>query len=155
MLTRKQRQVLKFVVGILQANQIPFQITGGLAAIAYGSRRPLDDIDLDVYQKDIPKVKELFKDWLVEDFHHLQDYNLDLWLMTLSINGVGVDICQAEHSYYVGKDGRKIRLDADLSRVKTVKIDGIEFPVEDKQELIAYKKILATRTDLEDIRQIG
>lgn len=154
MLSQTQKQVLKQVDNTLKKNNIPFQVSGGLAAIAYGAKRPLYDIDIDVRKEDIPKVRQLFKDYITEDFYHLDDEHFDIWLMTLRIDGVGVDISQAQESYFVNKTGKKIRMDGDLSKTKIVDIDGVEVPVQDKKELIAYKKIIGRDTDLIDIKQM-
>lgn len=155
MLSDTQKKVLKFVATKLKKNNIPFQISGGLAAIAYGAKRPLFDIDIDVHKKDIVKVRELFKQYIIEDFHHLQNEHFDIYVMSLNISGIIIDISQAEECYYIGKDGSKTRIDTDLSKVKVMNIDGIEVLVEDRDELISYKKIIARDTDLIDIEQMS
>lgn len=155
MISENHKKVLKQVVQTLKENNIPFQVSGGLAAIVYGAERTLYDIDIDVRKKDIPKVRKLFKNYIQEDFHHLQDEHFDIWLITLHIDGISVDISHAEESYFVGKDGNKIRMDADVSKAKLLNLEGINVPVEDKEELIAYKKIIARDTDLIDIEQIS
>jgi len=40
-MTEDQKKVLKQIVKVLTENNIPYQITGGLAAIIYGAKRPL------------------------------------------------------------------------------------------------------------------
>lgn len=47
-MSTKLENGLRWVVSILKKQRIPFQISGGLAAHIYGSKRPLNDIDLDV-----------------------------------------------------------------------------------------------------------
>ena len=155
MVSDTQKKILQKIVHTLRGNNIPFQVSGGLAAIAYGAKRPLFDLDIDVNKRDIHKVRELFKDYIVDDFYNLQDKNFDIWLLSLRIDGITVDMTQAENSYYLGKDGTRTRMDADLSKAKIINIEGIEVPVEDKEELISYKKITARDTDLDDIRQIS
>lgn len=155
MLTEIQKKALKLITQKLGGNNIPYQVTGGLASIAYGVKRPLYDIDIEVHKEDIPNIRELFKEFIVEDYYHLQDEEFDIWLLTLLINGTEVDISQIEECYYKGKDGKKIRTNADLSKAEFMTIDGIEVPVEDKKELIAYKKILSREVDLVDIKQIS
>ncbi len=86
--------------------------------MAYGAKRPLYDIDIDVFKADLPKVRELFLEYLVQDITHEADEEFDLYLMTIKIDGVPVDFDQIEETYYVGKDGQKIRMDPDLSKAK-------------------------------------
>ncbi len=154
MLSSLQKQIFKDTVNLLKSNNIPFQITGGLAAIAYGAKRPLYDIDIDVSKKDIQKVRELFRQYITEDFHHLQNGKFDIYVMTLTINGVEVDISQAEENYVIDKKGNKFGYNVDLSKAKLIDIEGVGIPVEDKTELINYKTILARETDLIDIEQM-
>ena len=154
-LSANQRGALKKVVQVFIENKIQFQISGGLAAIIYGAERPLYDIDVEVYKKDIQKVRDIFQKNISKDFYHLQDENFDLWLLTLDINGVPVDISQADECYLGDGKGKKIRTDADLSKAQFINFDNLEIPVANKMELISYKKILARNTDIMDIKQIS
>ena len=66
-LSSDQKRALRYIVSLLQGNNISFQITGGLAAVLYGARRPVYDIDIDVCENDIPKIREIFlKDIVTE-----------------------------------------------------------------------------------------
>jgi len=154
-LSTNQLDALKRVVQVFKENKIQFQISGGLAAIIYGAERPLYDIDIEVYKKDILKIRELFQKNISKDFYHLQDENFDLWLLTLDVNGVPVDISQADECYLGDGKNNKVSADADLSKAQMMNFDGVEIPVADKKELIEYKKILARDTDLIDIKQIS
>lgn len=154
-LSTNQKETLKNIVRVFKENKIQFQVSDGLAAIIYGAERPLYDIDIEVYKKDIPKVRELFQKNISKDFYHLQDENFDLWLLTLDVNGVPVDISKADECYLVDGKSNKVSADADLSKAQLINFDGIEIPVVNKAGLIEYKKILARETDLVDIRQIS
>ena len=154
-LSNNQKEVLKKVIKVFKENEIQFQVSGGLAAIIYGAKRPLYDIDIEVYKKDILKTRELFQNDISEDLYHLQDENFDLWLLTLKIDGVPVDISQADECYFGDGKSEKIRSDADLSKAQFMNFDGIGIPVTSKAELIEYKKVLARETDLVDIKQIS
>ena len=108
MLSKDQKRVLVQVTKTFKENNIPFQITGGLAAIAYGCRRDLFDIDIDISKKDIEKVRKLFKENITEDLHHLQNGRFDIYVMSFEIDGVNVDISQLEENYVIDKEGNKI-----------------------------------------------
>lgn len=153
-MTEIQKKVFKRVVDTLNKNSIPFQISGGLAAIAYGSKRPLYDIDIDVNKEDIPKAQRVFKEYIVQDFHRYKDESMEIWEMELDIDGVEVDISQADEAYFTDKQGNTKRIDTDLEKAQMTDIEGIQVPVMDKQDLIDYKKFIARDTDLDDVNQI-
>ena len=154
MLTDKQKEVLRKIVGILRENNILFQVNGGLAAIAYGANRPLYDIDLDVRQADIKKVELLFKGHIKKSLHHVTNSHFDVWLLVLSVDGVEVDISQIEESYIINSSSKKVKMNIDLANVTHISINGIDLPIEPKDELIMYKKIIGRDTDLKDIELI-
>lgn len=151
-----QKKVLAFLAHVFDSNNIPFQATGGLAAIAYGATRPLYDIDVDIYKKDVRKVRALLQQYIVEDWNNElegDDDCFDLWMMTLEIDGVPIDICQLEESR-VRKVGGEWIAQPETMNVEMRIIEGIELPVQNKQHLIEYKLVIARDTDLKDVDQI-
>ncbi len=78
-----------------------------------------------------------------------------MYLLTLQIDGVPVDISQVEDAYILDKDGKRAQMQTDLSKVEMINWEGLNLPVQSKQELITYKKILSRDVDLIDIKQIG
>lgn len=52
---------LRWVVNILDNNNIPYQIEGGLAAICYGATRELADIDIFIPNFSFEKISSLVK----------------------------------------------------------------------------------------------
>jgi hypothetical protein len=156
-MTEIQRNVLSFIAQTLMSEDIEFQASGGLAAIAYGATRPLFDIDLEIYRKDAEKVRALFKDYITEDWNNDlegDDDAFDLWILKLEIRGVPIDINQVEDSRVKSKEGEWIVQPATMEyEMRTV--EGVELPVQSKASLIAYKKLIARDTDLIDIAQIS
>lgn len=150
----KQKRVLGKLVQALNDAGIKYQITGGLAAITYGAKRPLQDIDIDVHREDMPRIPELFSKYITNHLHRFQDDNFDLDLINLNIDGVPVDISQTEDSYVFSKDVGKTKMEPDLSRAVSVNYEGLNLLVQDKAELIRYKTLAGRDVDLIDIEQM-
>jgi hypothetical protein len=156
-MTEVQRDVLRFIAQTLMSEDIEFQASGGLAAIAYGATRPLYDIDLEIHRKDAEKVRWLFKDYITEDWNNElegPEDEFDLWILKLEIKGVPIDINQVEDSRIKSKEGEWI-LQPNMLEYEMRTVDGIELTVQSKASLIAYKKLIARDTDLIDIEQIS
>lgn len=154
MLNAQQIEALRFIAQTLQQHNIPFQLTGGLAAIAYGANRPLYDIDIDMNHEDINTARELFKDYITKDFYHLIDKEFDIWLFSLEVGGVPIDISQVQESYFLKPAGTKARMSTVIAHAQLQQVGDLHVPVQRKEELIAYKQIIARDTDLQDILQI-
>lgn len=134
---------------------MPFQVSGGLAAKMYGSPRPLYDLDFDVREEDLRRIRDLFRARVARDIYHHVDEHHDTLLLTLNIGGVLVDFAPIENYYVAGRDGQKVLAVSSLSKAKPMKLGDLEVPVIDQDELIAYKKILQRPEDLADIAAIS
>jgi hypothetical protein len=157
MLTNEQKEALALIVDRLAAGKIEYQATGGLAAIAHGAQRPLYDIDIDIHEKDVEKVRQLFKEYIQEDWNNElegPDDEFDIWMMTLDVNGVPVDISQLEGCRMRSQTGEWVPQPGVMNAEPGV-VEGINLLVQSKESLIAYKKILGRDTDLIDIQQIS
>ncbi len=88
----KLKESLEWIIGILRKHKIPFQISGGLAAKIYGSPRPLNDIDINIYEENFKDIKEDVNRYIVFGPAHYKDGKWDLMLMTLDYNGQMIDI---------------------------------------------------------------
>lgn len=157
MLTETQKRVLSYLVTALKHEGIVFQASGGLAAIAHGATRPLYDIDLEIHEKDVEKVRELFKVHITEDWNNELEGpgdEFDIWMVKLEVEGVPVDISQIEGVRIRPKGGEWVELSA-VMEAEPGSVEGIELSVQSKESLIAYKQILGRDTDLEDIRQLS
>jgi hypothetical protein len=157
MMTKNQKDVLSFLVQTLNGENITFQVSGGLAAIAHGATRPLYDIDLEIHKEDVETVRRLFKDYITEDWNNDlegDDDQFDIWMMKLEIKGVPIDINQVEDVYLISKTGERTLQPSAMDTEPKV-VEGMTIPVLRKEPLIAYKKILGRDTDLIDIEQIS
>jgi len=89
---KKYKKVLKWIVGILKNKKIKFNILGGLAAYAYGSKRMLVDIDLAIKNEDLQKLAYEVKDYLIEEPHLSKSENWEGYYMEIEKDGITIEI---------------------------------------------------------------
>ncbi|MES2668205.1 MAG: hypothetical protein V4644_00735 [Patescibacteria group bacterium] len=157
MLADAQKEALILIASRLAAIGVEYQVTGGLAAIAHGATRPLYDIDIDIHKEDVEIVRDSFKEFIVEDWNNDldgPDDEFDIWMMKLQIGGVPVDISQIEGCRMRSKGGEWIPQPGEI-RAEPGSVEGVVLPVQNKEALISYKKVLGRDTDLIDIAQIS
>ena len=154
---RNTKMALRWIAGVLKLNKIPFQITGGFAAKYYGSKRKLYDIDIEVPDKDIKRLKKITRRWIIYGPKRYKDKHWELLLLTLKYKGQRIDINGADtRKRFDNKNGEWIKLNRSrFSKAKKVRIYGIEIPLEPKKSLIAYKKKLLRGVDKKDLSYIA
>lgn len=143
-------KTLRFLVATFEQHSIEYQFTGGLAGNVYGSDWPLQDIDIDIAQKDIHRVIHIFKDYVIRPFSKFVDKEFELMLLILRINDVEVEINQAEESFIFIKGIRR-RIDIDLSQRQKELFLGLEMYVQPLSDLIQYKQLLNRQADVSDL----
>jgi ribosomal protein S18 acetylase RimI-like enzyme len=144
-----------WIIDILKKLNIPFQIAGGLAAIAHGASRPLEDIDIDIPEEYFPLVKDEVKNFIVYGPNQFKDETWDLMLMTLNYKGQLIDLSGAFYTKVYNKNTKKWQVfSTNFAKVDMKKCFDLDVPVISKDELLSYKKIIARPVDLIDIEQI-
>lgn len=149
------QDALKWITNLLSQYDIQYQIQGGLAAKAYGAKRDLADIDIDISHAGFKIIADIVKQYISYGPAQYKDDNWDLSLITLSYHGQEIDLV----------DGQDIKMFNPLTKewmtVSTnfanscfLDIFGINVPVIPCTELLAYKKILGREVDLIDIQEI-
>jgi hypothetical protein len=145
----------RWIVGILRTRQIPFRITGGLAAQQYGATRPLADIDIDIPSEKFEAILPAVKDYITWGPERYSDENWNLHLMTLTYEGQEIDIAGASDAKIYDVDSKSwISYPADLSQVEPYSVYGCRVPIISRRILINYKKQLGRGVDLSDVREI-
>ena len=149
------KTALIWITDILVKLRIPFQIAGGLAAIAYGSKRALHDIDIDIPEEAFKALANEVREFIDYGPSNFKDEKWDLMLMTLSYKGQLIDVSGAHDTkIFDGKSDRWQHLITDFSAAEIKDVLGLQLPVIAFDELIAYKKILARDVDLLDIAEL-
>jgi GNAT superfamily N-acetyltransferase len=152
-LTVSQQSALRCLVGILDEAGASYQFTGGFAGNLHGSRWPLHDLDVDVARKDLPRLAEQLGTYMTQPLGQYVDHEFELYLLRAEIEGVGIDVSQAEEAYArVG--GQRVSLNTSLVHRTRVPVLDLEVWVQPLAELIAYKELLGRSADLADLRAL-
>lgn len=143
---------LAWIAGILKLHNIPFQVTGGLAAAVYGSTRPLADIDIDVPDEYLPTLAELLAGQVAFGPARYRDGEWDLMLLTVNFAGCDIDLGGAFGAKVFDRAAQTwVPLAADLEAAVPLKLFGVEVPVIAKEALIVYKRRLDRDVDRMDV----
>lgn len=149
------KAALIWITDILNKLHIPFQIAGGLAAIAYGSTRELNDIDIEIPEDQFDAVSHAVKEFIIYGPERYKSEMWDLALMTLNYKDQLIDLSGAyDTKIRNSQTGEWLHLITDFSSVEIKNVLGLQLPVIAFDELLAYKKILAREVDLIDIFEL-
>lgn len=152
---RDPKATLIWITNILRELNIPYQIAGGLAARVYGSTRDLLDIDIDIPEDKFDLLKNKVSEFIISGPSRFKDTHWDLLLMTLNYHGQEIDLSGAyQTKIFDQARGKWHDLATDFSKTVMLKIFGLIVPVIPREDLLAYKKILAREVDLSDIEEI-
>lgn len=148
------KKAFRWIVGILRGQNIPFRISGGLAAKAYGSQRPLADIDIELQDSNIQELLPFVKGHVVEQPHRYKDAEWDVFCAVLEHSGQRIELIGADSMKIFDKTKQEwVSIGIGLQSVQK-EIFGMEVPVIPKAELIAYKSLIRREVDLADIEAL-
>lgn len=146
---------LLWITTILKKLDIPFQIAGGLGAIAYGATRALHDIDFDIPEDQFSKLQEAVKDYIIFGPEQYQDEHWDLMLMTLNYHGQPIDFGGAYDTKIFDQTTQQWQpIPVDFSQSEIKSIAGFQLPVVPLAELIRYKTFLDRDVDRADLAEL-
>ena len=141
------------LVNIFKKHNIAFVISGGLAGKSYGSIRPLNDIDVDIHDKDFDLILNDIKPYITFGPAQYQDERWDLLLATLNHQGQNVDISGGDSLKICdARTGEWKLVPTDFSSVEQRQLFGTTVPVMSRADLIAYKSMLQGQHQQLDIR---
>ncbi|WP_461535409.1 nucleotidyltransferase domain-containing protein [Spongorhabdus nitratireducens] len=149
------KAALKWITDYLHQQKIPYLITGGLAAIAYGSKRPLADIDMYIPAEYYAAVLDFGADYISQPSTRYQDENWDLELAELNYEGQLIEICKADNIRMFNQlTGLWEVQPVDFDRHSRIELMGLKVAVMSAKDLIGYKQKLGRPVDLADIAAI-
>lgn len=153
----KISQALSWIVSLLNQHQIQYQIVGGLAAQAYGAKRPLVDIDLYMPFDQTQAALAAMKPYLTRAPASHRSTAWDLVFLALEYEGVEIEIgdSSTDPRFYNRIDQQWEAQAIDYAASKIVRLYGVDVTVMPKAELVRYKTMLDREVDHLDIQQIA
>jgi hypothetical protein len=157
---QKAHDALAFIIPRIEERKMRWVITGGFACYAYGVKRRLSDIDIDI---DTSKESDVFKEFVrflephtTQPLEHLVDQNYDNYNFEITINDQVVDICpMAEMNIFDKESGKYVNFyKGGFPRVEIVDFFGLKLPLLAKDLIIKNKEMLVSQreSDLADIK---
>lgn len=154
---RKQRiaSALAWIAGRLRELEVPFQVVGGLAALAHGASRELNDIDLYVPEGALERLLPELREHHSHGPVRYRDDRWDCYFMEVRYAGEEIELAEAPRPRYRRGPDRPWR-EADVDFGASVRRDifGVEVPVMPAEALVAYKRHLGRPVDRQDVRSL-
>lgn len=155
--TRRERtgRALAWISSRLRELEVPFQVAGGLAAIAHGATRELNDIDLYVPGGVLEGLaRELEGHVSHGPFRH-RGPRWDCYFMELHYEGQEIELAEGPRTRYRRGEGAPWH-DAEVDFEAGVMREtfGVEIPVMPLEELIRYKSRLMRDVDRRDLEEL-
>ena len=155
MFEEKTISALRWIIGILEHNNVRFRIAGGFAARVYGSDRAFADIDIEILEKDMKKVFDIVKNSVTFSLGQYKDENWDLPLMTLEYKEQVIDIFAGDNIKMYNVNTRLWeKYNFNIDNFVTKSVQGVEVPLIPLSDLIDYKKKLQREVDMIDVKNL-
>ena len=157
LLEEKTINALKWIIDILDKNNIPYRIGGGLAAHIYGSERSVNDIDISLSGKYFNLIIPEVKDYLKSGVKYYSGEKWDCNYLSITYHNQKIDITDIDTLRMSNKEQTEWFQTKDhfckFPNVSKI-INGINVSVIDPRDLIAYKKELADKDHLYQLTDI-
>lgn len=149
-------KALEWIVDLLDGAAIPYQLLGGTAAAFYGVTRPINDIDLDIYETDFSKLKELVSSHII--FHPQIYIDSEWWvqMMQLEVDGQLIEVTNASNTLIHDDSSATWRtFTYDLNEVVIVRWNQRTLRLMPPARMMTYKALLHGQKQLDDIAVIN
>ena len=141
---------------IQQLDDRPYSICGGLAAIAYGSQRELNDIDLFVPEADFARLVNELQPYVSKQAQRYQGEGWDLEYVQLIYAGIKIEIGNPKDAFILNASLNEWQpLNINFSSQSEVVLYGSKLSIMKREDLIDYKSVLQREVDIEDVQIIG
>ncbi|MES3031689.1 MAG: hypothetical protein V4699_00390 [Patescibacteria group bacterium] len=152
---KNSKKTFGWIIDLLRKKKIPFVVSGGLAAKSYGSPRDLNDIDIDIHDKDLSLISEEVKPYITFGPKIYKDERWDCLLLKLNHEGQDVDISGGDTLKICdARTGEWKNNPTDFVNVEQREIFGVVVSVISSKDLIEYKSMLEGDHQQIDIRAV-
>ena len=152
-LTGSQERAVRRLIGFFDEAAACYQFSGGFAGNLHGSRWPLSDFDVEVAQQDLPRLAALLQPYVSHPLGWYEDAEFRLYLVRAQVEGVDIDVSQAEDAY--GRvSGQWVPLETNLARRQRVPLLDLHVWVQPLDALIAYKALIGRSADVAELRAL-
>ena len=145
-LEEKTINALRWIVGVLNKNNIPYRIGGGFAAHVYGASRPVNDIDFSLSGEYFPIIVSEAKEYITSGPKHYSNAKWDCDTLSLNYNGQEIDITDIDTLRMSNREKTEwFQTKEHFRKFPTISkvVQDIEVSLIDPRDLVAYKKELA------------
>lgn len=152
------KTALTWIDSIIKSISSPYQVCGGLAAIAYGSKRALNDIDLFVPEKFYDIVLKKIETEVSKNSSRYVDSNegWDVKYFQAIYDSVKIEVGSSKNVRIFDRENREwSELNIDFNASVPISIYGVCVPVIPLSKLIWYKRKIGRNVDLIDVEQIS
>ncbi len=154
----KTINALKWIVNILDSNQIPYRIGGGFAAHMYGSGRIVNDIDISLSGKYFPIIVKEIEKYITAGPKHYSNEKWDCDTLSLEYEGQQIDMTDIDTlrmSNLEKTDWFQVKDYFRKFPAVPMQIEGIKVELIDPRDLVAYKNHLMDRDyQIEDVNAV-
>lgn len=149
-------RAFKWIIDIFKHHDVTFQVSGGLAATAYGSTRSIRDFDFDIANESFLKILSEVKSNVIFGPEYHRSVIYENLLLKLDREGQSIDIAGANDARIYDQEKQIwIKDPTDFTRCEMKNIYGIQVPVIHPEDLLICKRISPRPEDLVDIAAIN
>lgn len=139
----------------LRELDVPFQVVGGLAALAHGASRELNDIDVYVPEGALERLLPELREHHSRGPVRYRDDRWDCYFMEVHRAGEEIELAEAPRTRYRrGPDHPWREAEVDFGASVPREVFGVEVPVMPLEQLVAYKRHLDRPVDRHDVQSL-
>lgn len=148
-------EALTWISARLDELGVPFQVAGGLAAIAHGASRPLNDIDIYVPEGSLSRIRAELADHQGHGPERYRDEQWDCYFMEVHYAGEEIELAEAGRTRYRSdSDAPWHEAGVDFGDPARRVAFDVEIPVMPLEQLVEYKRRIGREVDREDVAEL-